>query len=124
MLVTLTLPRTSQYIAFASSPSLMTSWLGWKMLGRRLLPMDKRNESGADWKSGKAFKRSRSSKGKPAIVELPNGDDLTGLLGFTPLSKLWRSVYGSDGFCVAVCEERSGCRRMMGDLPGVVARPH
>jgi hypothetical protein len=25
MLVTLTLPRTSQYIAFASSPSLMTS---------------------------------------------------------------------------------------------------
>lgn len=85
--------------------------------------MDNRNESGADWKSGKAFNRSRSSRGRPAIVELPKGEDLTGLLGFTPLSKLWRSVYGSDGLWVAVCEERSGCRRMMGGVPGVGARP-
>jgi hypothetical protein len=43
--------------------------------------MESRKESGADWKSGKAFRRSRSSRGRPAIVELPRGEDFAGLLG-------------------------------------------
>jgi hypothetical protein len=37
--------------------------------------------SGADWKSGKAFRRSRSSSGRPAIVLFASGDDFAGREG-------------------------------------------
>ena len=43
--------------------------------------MLRRKESGAVRKSGKALRRSRSSSGRPAMVEEPRGEDLAGREG-------------------------------------------
>ena len=83
------------------------------MFGRKLRPMLSRKVSGADWKSGKARKRSRSSNGKPAIVELPSGEDLTGREGFMEESKLCMSVRGSEGLRAGVGVKRVVCRRIL-----------
>lgn len=44
--------------------------------------MAARNDSGADWNSGKARMRSYVSSGMPYIVEAVSGDGRTGLDGF------------------------------------------
>jgi hypothetical protein len=49
--------------------------------------MAARKESGAETKSGKERSRSKSSRGRPRMVEAVSGEGLTGLVGFASESK-------------------------------------
>ncbi|EHL02167.1 hypothetical protein M7I_1761 [Glarea lozoyensis 74030] len=74
-------PRTSQYIALASSPSVRTWSCAVCTWGRRCFPIAARNESGAETKSGKDRMRSTRSSGMSGMVDAVRGDGRTGREG-------------------------------------------